>query len=252
MLGAKAQISLDDVFGIIIGNNCTGFEPVEYYSLLSKTSYQPSGDEYRQVREMLIFISQISVLKWIKGTLYLDVSVKDFKDYRQFDHLITPYFIEPKKSREEEFVAVTSLLNVDVRATSIILTSRELYSDETFLEGKKSRVTHIKIERSPILRRLYFNKYPKSICDMCTCDTQVRYPWTENILEVHHILPLSSTLIVTSAGTSLNDVVGLCPNCHKSVHSFYKQWLNTSNVDDFKNRDEAKDIYLQAKMSINL
>jgi len=250
ILDKRAIISLEDVFKIIIGNNCSGFESLEHYSTLKTTNYQPAGDEYRQVREMLIFISQISILKWFKGSLYLDISKKDFEDFNGFNHLITPRYLQQKDNREEEFISVTSLLNDN--SYPILLPSRETYTDEVFLEGKKSRVTHIKTERSPLLRRLYFNKYPKPICDMCTCDTQQRYPWTENILEVHHILPLSSTLVVTGEGTSLKDVVGLCPNCHKSVHNFYKKWLNTYQLNDFRDKDEARNIYLQAKTSIIL
>ncbi|XHR94143.1 hypothetical protein ACFJIV_28235 [Mucilaginibacter sp. UC70_90] len=201
MIGKRAVISLDEVFTLIIGNNCSGFEPVEHYIDLKKTSYQPTGDEYRQVREMLIFISQISILKWIKGALYLDITARDFDEFNGFQDLITPYYVQPKEKREDEFISITSFLQGNIVAP-ISLPTREVYEDEIFLEGKKSRVTHIKIERSPLLRRMYFSKHPKPICDMCTCDTQGRYPWTENILEVHHILPLSSTLIVTGDGTS--------------------------------------------------
>lgn len=249
LLENVASISIEDVFAIVIGNNCTGLETIEFYSSLKRTSYVAVGDEYRQVRELLIFISQISILKWNKGILFLDITLKDFEDYNGFKHLIEPEFRTLKRSREEEFISITSIDNL---SPQIILPSRETYTDDIFLEGKKSRVNHIKIERSPLLRKLYFNRYPHQICDMCTCDTRERYPWTENILEVHHILPLSSALLVTGEGTSLNDVVGLCPNCHKSVHSFYKRWLNDSNFSDFRNKDEAKEIYLKAKTSIIL
>ena len=85
---------------------------------------------------------------------------------------------------------------------------------------------------------------------MCKCNTQKRYPWTDNILEVHHILPLSSSLSITTEGTSLNDVVGICPNCHRSVHSYYKVWLDNNHLDDFRNKEEAKDIYSEAKLAV--
>jgi predicted HNH restriction endonuclease len=80
----------------------------------------------------------------------------------------------------------------------------------------------------------------------------IRYPWTDNILEIHHILPLSSALLVTATGTSFDDIVGLCPNCHKSVHAYYKNWLNKYDLDDFRNRNEAQEIYHKAKMRIVL
>ena len=128
--------------------------------------------------------------------------------------------------------------------------SRELVSDDLFTEGKRTRVTHIKIERSPLLRKIYFETYPTTTCDMCKSDTKKRYPWTDNLLEIHHVLPLSSALAVTSAGTSLHDIVPLCPNCHRSVHLYYKTWLNTQVVNDFQNRNEALNVYAQAKSKI--
>ena len=197
---------------------------------------------------MLIFISQLSILKWYNGALYLDISAKDYEDYNGFSHLINPLFKEPKEIREEEYLAMTSLTGEIVYPFK--LQSREIPTDDIFVEGKRTRVTHIKIERSPLLRRLFFEKNPETICDMCVCNTRERYPWTDNLLEVHHILPLSSTLLITGEGTSLNDVVGLCPNCHKSVHTFYKNWLNEYRLEDFRSRDEAKEIYVRAKTSM--
>lgn len=246
--GKGNSISLEDVFSFIVGNSCTGFEPVEHYSTLTATGYQPAGDENRQVREMLIFISQLSILKWYNGALFLDITVKDYEDYNGFQHLITPVFKEPKASREEEYLSITSLTNEIFYPFK--LKSRETPTDELFVEGKRSRVTHIKIERSPLLRRLFFNQFPETICNMCTCDTRHKYPWTDNILEVHHILPLSSALLITGEGTSLNDVVGLCPNCHKSVHAYYRIYLNDHNLEDFRTKEEAAEVYQQAKDSV--
>jgi predicted HNH restriction endonuclease len=87
---------------------------------------------------------------------------------------------------------------------------------------------------------------------MCDGNMQKRYPWTENILELHHLLPLSSNLIVTTKGTSLADVVPLCPNCHRSIHVFYKNWLNSKNVNDFRTSSEAFSIYNTAKQQVQL
>lgn len=249
-LGKQLSISLEEVFAFIIGNNCTGLEPLEHYTTLKKTNYEPEGDEKRQVREMLIFISQLSILKWYHGSLFLDISAKDFEDYNGFQHLINPIFKEPKEIREEEYLSMTSLSKEIVYPFK--LQSREIPTDDIFVEGKRTRVTHIKIERSPLLRKLFFKEYPETVCDMCVCDTKKRYPWTDNLLEVHHVLPLSSTLLITGSGTSLSDVVGLCPNCHKSIHTYYKNWLNKYRVDDFKNRTEANEIYQLAKGSIIL
>ncbi len=247
LISGKASLSLDDVFSILVGNSCTGLEPLEHYSDLPRSRYSPDDDERRQVREMLIFISQLSILKWHDGMLHLDMSAKDYEDYDGFKNIITPVFIETKKMREEEFLSITSL------STDIVypfkLQSREIPADDIFIEGKRTRVTHIKIERSPLLRKLFFQVYPGTTCNMCIGNMRHRYPWTDNLLEVHHLLPLSSALLITNEGTSLSDVVGLCPNCHRSVHLYYKNWLNKENLDDFRSHNEAKEIYQKAKVS---
>lgn len=122
-----------------------------------------------------------------------------------------------------------------------------------FTEGRRVRVTHLRIERSPRLRRLYFSTRQEPIlCDMCFCNTSARYPWTSNLLEIHHLLPLSSTLSITTQGTSLADIVALCPTCHKSVHAYYRNWLNQKRVDDFCSTDEAREVYQQVKREIQL
>lgn len=78
-------------------------------------------------------------------------------------------------------------------------------------------------------------------------DTKIRYPWTDNLLEIHHILPLSSSLALDGKGTSMGDVVPLCPTCHRSVHNYYRVWLNSNRVSDFLNKQVAVDVYGEAK-----
>jgi len=250
LIRRQATLSLDDVFSLLIGNGCTGMEPLEHYSTLKRTSRAPQGDEGRQVREMMIFVSQLSLLKWDNGLLHLDIASRDFEDYDGFHQLVTPVFTEPKASEEEDFVAITTLTGAIVYPFK--LQSREAPTDDIFIEGKRTRITHIKIERSPLLRRLYLRTHPGTTCDMCVANMRERYPWTENILEVHHLLPLSSALTVTSEGTSLADVVGICPNCHKSTHAFYRKWLNENRLEDFRNKNEARVVYNQAKETVSV
>jgi predicted HNH restriction endonuclease len=73
-----------------------------------------------------------------------------------------------------------------------------------------------------------------------------KYPWTDYMLDIHHLLPLSSSVAITTKGTSLNDIVGLCPSCHRSIHIYYTKWLKYAGQDDFSSRAEAMDVYLTA------
>lgn len=244
----KNFITLDQIFTYVVGNNCTGFETLDYYARIIKTNFKPDKNENRQVREMLIFLSQMTFLKWIDNRLYIDVTKIDLETYNFFDNITSPVFNIQKTIREEEFISISSIEESEI--PKLLIQSRQSPEDETFIEGKRNRIIHIKIERSPLLRKLYLEKNPDALCDMCIEDMQKKYPWTTNILEIHHILPLSSSLTVTREGTSLTDVVGICPNCHRSVHNYYKLWLDKYGLNDFRNREEAVEIYYEAKKKL--
>lgn len=246
----EASVSPEMVISWLIGNKCTGLEEDSFYQNITPTTHQLGGDDIRQIREMLIFISQLSALKWHNGRLILDISVRDLTSIQTLRQLANPVYSTPKPLPGEDFMAITTLSNRVYQP--LVIPSRELLTDELFTEGKRTRVTHIKIERSPLLRRFFLQKYPEPICDMCQANMRIRYPWTKSLIEVHHLLPLSSTLTVHNSGTSLDDVVGLCPNCHRSVHSFYKLWLDDKQSDDFRSHVEARAVYAEAKSSIVL
>lgn len=244
-----AHITLDEVFNLIIANNCNGFEEIEFYNNIKPKSFTIIGDQRRQVREMLIFVSQMSILKWFNNSLHLDLNIDDIETF-EYRNLITPIIITPSKSREEDFLRLTKLKDEIILPSK--LRSRESDFDETFIEGKRSRVTHLKIERSPLLRGQFWEANPEPICNMCNCNMTLRYPWTKYLLEIHHILPLSAAIAISTKGTSISDLVGLCPSCHRSVHLYYRGWLNQSHQDDFRDKAEAKEVYLQAKQRMLL
>lgn len=66
----------------------------------------------------------------------------------------------------------------------------------------------------------------------------------------YRLLPLGSPLTVQLSGTSLEDVAGLCPNCHKSVHAYYGKWLSSKDQRDFRSKDEAKEVYHMVQKEI--
>jgi predicted HNH restriction endonuclease len=111
---------------------------------------------------------------------------------------------------------------------------------------------HLKIERSTNLRKFFFANQTVYICDACNTNPKHIYPWTTNILEIHHLLPLSSSIMINSKGTSIDDVVALCPNCHKSIHEYYKQWLKSKNQEDFSSKQQALLVYNESKLKVTL
>jgi hypothetical protein len=250
--GKSANIAVEDVFSILIGNTVQGTESLDSLAQLRPTTIKPQGDEERQVREMLIFLSQTNFLKWSAGVLFLDIEADDTESIAQVEALTTP-IVRTRESVSQAEILSSATLQSDIIQIIPLLTTRENSLDTVFTEGKRIRTEHLRTERSPRLRKLYFAQALKPHkCDMCAGDMQTRYPWTDNILELHHLLPLSSSLTITTKGTSLADVVPLCPNCHRSIHVFYKNWLNSENVSDFRTPSEAITIYNTAKQQVQL
>ena len=246
MANSGAGIALPTVFSRIVGNHCTGLEPVDAYTSLPETTRKPLGDEERQVREMLVFLGQASYMKWFNRRLYIDTT-----DYDAVLHAIHPAIRAYRKHiPQEEFLSLTSVSDIaDTSKFDIVLKDREP-PEFSIREGEKVLVSHRRTERSPLLRRKYFEVCPNILCDACSLKPRERYPWTDNILELHHILPLSATLNVNGTTTRLDDLVPLCPCCHKSIHIFYRIKLDEWGVDDFGSFTMARDVYKMAKREI--
>lgn len=238
--------SLEEIFNYVIGNNCTGLEDISFYRHLKPTNRKPDGDEERQVREMMVFLGQASFMKWFNRRLYIDTS--------DIESIIKATLPQPPPSRlqdpKQEFFSMTSvndkIMNVKY---DIILKDREpLFFSVS--EGGHQFATHGKIERSPLVRKHFFSHFPKIICNACGIEPKIVYPWTDNILELHHILPLSATLNMNGTTTTLNDMVALCPNCHKSIHKYYQLKLAEWGLSDFCSKQMAIDVYQLAKGAI--
>jgi hypothetical protein len=241
--GKEPRISFDDAIEYISGNNCTGCEDIAFYSGLAPKPCNATNAEKRQRREMLIFISQLSMLKVYDGCLWLDVASESTID-ELADKFLAPVATTPKSNRNEEFMSLTQ-----ISGGSPLLVAEALapyVCDVEFIEGKRKRTEHFRVERSPLLRRCYMQEHKKPVCEMCGMKVSERYPWTEYMLDIHHLLPLSSSVAITAKGTSLNDIVGLCPSCHRSIHIYYAKWLRRMGQDDFLSRGEARDVYLSA------
>ena len=70
------------------------------------------------------------------------------------------------------------------------------------------------------------------------------------MIDLHHLLPLSSVIKITNEGTTLEDLVGLCPSCHRAIHTYYRRWLKANNLEDFRSKKEAMEVYLEAVKEI--
>jgi len=242
--GQEASATLDEIFAYVIGNECAGSESLEHYSELSSTDRTASGDEQRQVREMLIFLSQFSYLDWSRSRLELDVSSEELETIELLEKQLKPLMGERSTDRGREIIA---LGNMEVEF-GITLPIREPDSDTTFTEGKRVRRTHLRIERNRKVRKEFFEIFkPPYRCDVCGRFVNESYPWIENILQIHHILPLASPLNIESRGTTFTNLVAICPNCHDAIHKYYRDWLKSKGQEDFLSEEQSRNVYEEAK-----
>ena len=242
------KITVDDVYGYLISNNVRGTEDLGFYHGLVYNP-APTTEDLRQPRELMRFISQFSFLAWQAPYLYL--SVQDTAELHAIEQALTPIINLRNEDPGLEVLQMGSTLQGEVLG-AVTLNQVESIEQE-FTEGRRIRVTHLRTERSSRLKSLYFTRVEQPhICRMCSIDTAVRYPWAEHVIELHHLLPLSSPVRVESSGTSLTDLVGICPSCHRATHKFYSLWLRENSVQDFRSYEEAYHVYNEARNRIVL
>lgn len=183
------------------------------------------GSLGRQAREMIKVISNLSFLEWRGKCLCLTDS---------YDENVIAYFFDDQDINDGE--------------DAVVVDSVMLGSDIGFVEGQRKLRSHYKMERNRSLIGFYFRNSPNpEICDLCGVDACSMYPWEANLIEVHHKLPLASASRLGVHETTIGDLAGLCPCCHKAVHRFYRQWLSSHSADDFSSVQEAHEVYLVAK-----
>lgn len=239
-----SSTNAQEVSSVLIGNNVTGLESLANYQALSKTGYTNSETGLRHIRELLQFVSQFSFLFYNKGELFCDMQAFSSFSESDIEELFEPIIFDSEENKELEIQQIFNLnveISIDVKNTS----SSE---DIIFTEGKKVRANHLRTERNQQVIKAYFDhaKEP-SKCDLCSHIVSMQYPWMEKLIEVHHLLPLSSPLHNEKIGTSVSDLVGLCPNCHRATHSYYRKFLKENDLEDFESEEQAKDVYQQVK-----
>lgn len=88
-------------------------------------------------------------------------------------------------------------------------------------EGEKKYVLHLSIERKRALRdqkiNMFLQMHGQLFCELCKFRFIDFYPFLrEDIIEVHHIVPLST--LEESTLVRPEELMLLCANCHLAVH----------------------------------
>ena len=208
-----------------------------------------NSSQIRQARESMRFLSQISYLHSDRTSL---IATIDEADARLIFDAMTPLTGPRLSDGDAEIQRIGRFFKdgsehdfFDYPATTISETS-----DNGFAEGNRVRKTHIVVERNSMLRNMFFRSSPSAECQACSLDTHATYPWTDRVLDMHHVLPLASGTRVTTTGTLLDDLVAVCPTCHRSLHRYYDQWLSKRGKQDFASKNEARQVYQEALQAI--
>lgn len=243
-------LSPGDIKNHLFSRNITGDEDWHFFQQLDARNI-PWVNQYqqRQVREMLIFAGQCSFLKWDGKCLCLDMPAGASTDnMKSLFAKMAPIKNTQKKTAHEEILQMGTRGGafeiVLPPKTELIIAGEPLISVK---EGIRRAVNHIIVERSPKLRSMFFGHNPAAVCDITLNPKNCGFPWSGNLLEIHHITPLSSSVRAEREGTSMNDLVALTPTAHKAVHEYYRQWLQKRKRKDFVSREEARHVYDAAK-----
>lgn len=89
-----------------------------------------------------------------------------------------------------------------------------------FKEGEKyiSEVARRKRERALVRHRLEMDNYKCLYCGFPTF-TNSEMPLSSVLVEIHHINPIQDG----ERETKIEDLISLCPNCHKLIHAIGKE-----------------------------
>lgn len=208
------------------------------------------SDLYRQSRESIFVLAQISYLHVQNKKLIISLATEDAI---QIFNELEPLSMDQVSDKNEEILRRAEMFK-DGSVYNDFIYSDTIINNEVesgFIEGGRLKKTHICIERNSALRKKFLSVNPSPVCDVCHINTHVCYPWTDRIIDLHHLLPLSSGTRVEGHGTTISDLVPLCPTCHRATHRYYDIWLKNKNRNDFLDRFEAREAYNKMKSSFN-
>lgn len=245
-MGITDLAKFDEVIGAYAASGYDGSEDDSAFLQLASRENefvikgQSIADELRrQARESLRVIAQISYLHVRGQAIGLSIAPEDasaaFAELHPLGGIRKPDGDDEILRRASLFAGGSTLDFFEYPKTVI----NEAVA-AGFNEGNKVEKTHLIIERNAKLRTEYFAKFNPTACDVCRLETAATYPWTERVIDLHHLLPLSSGTRTEAAGTVLTDLLPVCPTCHRAIHRFYTGWLKSHNKRDFDDIAEAK------------
>lgn len=242
-----------NISNIINSYHQSGFggdeEKDAFLRILDDDSDAPLDPEAaRQPSESIKVLAQLSYLTATKSEVTVSLTASDAANLFAY---LKPICGPAHANRAEEIDRRAELFpsaNAEKDYPHTVLSSiSEAGFNDAFKEGHRVRRTHVSIERNRMIRDMFFKQNPEHACDLCGINTRQIYPWTDRLLEIHHLLPLCSGARTSEDGTLLQDLVANCPSCHRAIHRYYDKWLAQQNRIDFADAKEAKLVYCEAK-----
>lgn len=211
-------------------------------AFLSLANKSWNSDIDRQPRESLLVLAQISYLDATPSEITVSL---DREDALNMFETLAPVRGTRAFTRDLEILRISKLFTSAISDLELDYSHTVLKDvvEAGFEEGTRVEKTHLVIERNANIRAAFFTANPSSVCDVCGRDTAAEFPWTTRVLDVHHVMPLSSGTRTTSGGTVLGDLVAACPTCHRAVHRFYASWMKEKGKKDFADAQEAGTVY---------
>ena len=238
-------VSYPEIIGAYTKSGFDGDEDQTDFLGLANKSWSSQG-EHRQARESIQAISQISYLSATSTEVTVSL---DSADTLEVFESLSAVRGQRANDSEAEIMRLASLFEGSVAGLDLDYAKTVLDQtvDAGFAEGSRIERTHVVLERNQAIRNAFFAQNSTSQCDFCQRDTFAEYPWTDRVLDIHHVLPLCSGTRSSAKGTILSDLMPVCPTCHRAVHRYYAKWLKSAGRKDFADANEARTVYDAAK-----
>ena len=263
--------SLEEILGAYERTGFVGDEPDEAFIEVvgRQEEFEEAGrravaqEDPRQARESIQVISQISYLHFVQivrpgsgAPGFRIILSLDAPHAMSFLGSLRPIQGPMAADRESEIRRLADHFSAgpDRGFEEYLDSAANDVVESGFIEGNRVKKTHLVIERNSGLRKAFFDSRPTPLCDVCSLNTEATYPWAGRVLDLHHLLPLSSGVhirVSEKLDTTFEDIVPVCPSCHRAIHRFYDRWLREAGMLDFPDRNQAKLVYgnLKAEFS---
>ncbi len=106
-------------------------------------------------------------------------------------------------------------------------------------EGKSFEKTGIEYERDPKLRKSVIER-DGYVCRVCGKSLEETYgSYAKKLIEVHHCIPVSSNN-GASFESSIEDMIAICPNCHRVLHHCFPEKPDEEAIEELQNQIQAQ------------